>query len=192
MRVSAVILAVLVSLTLGIDLTHKDCGSSATITKVFSPDCEDQVCKLKKGLYYPSLSSGTVSSLLRGYCKPLVIVCLIYSGHCKPLDIVCLIYSGHCKPLDIVCLIYSGYCKPLYIVCLINSGHCKPLDIVCLIYSGHCKPLDIVCLIYSGYCKPLYIVCLINSGHCKPLDIREVQKIKLLSNFCYLRLICCS
>ena len=42
-------MAVLVAVVVSVDLTHKDCGSSATVTKVFSDDCTDPVCKLKKG-----------------------------------------------------------------------------------------------------------------------------------------------
>lgn len=46
------LLAVLVAVVVSVDLTHKDCGSSATVTKVFSDDCTDPVCKLKKGNTY--------------------------------------------------------------------------------------------------------------------------------------------
>ena len=49
MQLSVVVLAALLTLSVAIDLIHKDCGSSATITRVFSPDCEDAVCKLRKG-----------------------------------------------------------------------------------------------------------------------------------------------
>ena len=48
MRVAGVFV-VLVAMATAVDLTHKDCGSSATVTKVFSDDCADAVCKLKKG-----------------------------------------------------------------------------------------------------------------------------------------------
>jgi hypothetical protein len=36
-----------------VDLTHKDCGSSAEIVKVWSDDCADPVCKAKKGHFHP-------------------------------------------------------------------------------------------------------------------------------------------
>ena len=42
---------VLVALANAVDLTHKSCGGSAVITKVYSDDCSDAVCKLKKGTF---------------------------------------------------------------------------------------------------------------------------------------------
>ena len=39
----------LVATVVSVDLAHKDCGSSAKITKVFSDDCTDPVCKAHKG-----------------------------------------------------------------------------------------------------------------------------------------------
>jgi len=45
-------LVVLVAMTTAVDLNHKDCGSSATVTNAFSDDCTDPVCKLKKGNTY--------------------------------------------------------------------------------------------------------------------------------------------
>ena len=34
----------------GVELAHKDCGSTAEVIKVFSDDCADPVCKAKKGI----------------------------------------------------------------------------------------------------------------------------------------------
>ena len=43
------VFALLVAMTTAVDLTMKDCGSSAEVTRAFSDDCKDAVCKLKKG-----------------------------------------------------------------------------------------------------------------------------------------------
>ncbi|KAL5272498.1 hypothetical protein ACHWQZ_G000637 [Mnemiopsis leidyi] len=51
MKVVAVF-ALLVAMTTAVDLTMKDCGSSAEVTRAFSDDCKDAVCKLKKGSTY--------------------------------------------------------------------------------------------------------------------------------------------
>ena len=51
MKVVAVF-ALLVAMTTAVDLTMKDCGSSAEVTRAFSDDCKDAVCKLKKGYTY--------------------------------------------------------------------------------------------------------------------------------------------
>ena len=51
MKVFVIIIQVLLTLTSAVDLTYKDCGSSATVTKAFSPECTDAVCKLRKGLH---------------------------------------------------------------------------------------------------------------------------------------------
>ena len=44
--------ALLAGLADSIDLTYKDCGSTARVTKVFSDDCASSVCKAKKGHSY--------------------------------------------------------------------------------------------------------------------------------------------
>jgi len=51
MKVVAV-LTILVAMTTAVDLTMKDCGSTAEVTRAFSDDCKDAVCKLKKGNTY--------------------------------------------------------------------------------------------------------------------------------------------
>ena len=50
MKVIAV-LSLLIAVASAADLTHKDCGSTAGVTRVWSDDCADPVCKLKKGLF---------------------------------------------------------------------------------------------------------------------------------------------
>ena len=46
------VLAVMVASSTAGELVYKDCGSSAKIIKVFSPDCTNPVCRLKKGHSY--------------------------------------------------------------------------------------------------------------------------------------------
>ena len=46
------VFALLVAMTTAVDLTMKDCGSTAEVTRAFSDDCKDAVCKLKKGFLF--------------------------------------------------------------------------------------------------------------------------------------------
>ncbi|XP_063691959.1 NPC intracellular cholesterol transporter 2-like [Bolinopsis microptera] len=57
----------------GVDLAHKDCGSTGEVIKVFSEDCADPVCKAKKGHSYqiqmefkPAGQVTTLKALLYG------------------------------------------------------------------------------------------------------------------------------
>ena len=52
MAVSVLMCTMLLAAAAAVDLTHKDCGSTAVVTRVFSDDCKDVVCRLRKGHSY--------------------------------------------------------------------------------------------------------------------------------------------